>query len=80
MPKGVDVVYSKQAVHLSVGDGTTRFVNVGEVLPASDPLVKAYPSCFTDDASVFFPRSPVAQRAEETATAGPGERRQRRVR
>lgn len=74
------VVYSKQAVHLAAGDETSRFFNVGEPVAADDPIVKQYPSCFTDDAGVFLPRQPISQTAEETATAGPGERRTRRVR
>ncbi len=75
------VVYSKQAVHLAVGDGTTRFVQIGEPVQANDPIVKLYPSCFTDDASVFIRREgPISGRAEEMATSNPGERRARRAR
>lgn len=76
----MDVVYSKQPVHLAVGDGTTRFFNTGEAVDSKDPIVKAFPGCFTKEAAEFLRRAPISQTAEETATAGPGERRTRRAR
>lgn len=46
-------VYSKQTAHVAVGDGSTRFLVVGEILSADDPIVAAYPSMFTEDGEPF---------------------------
>lgn len=74
MPRSRQFVWSKQRSHVATGDGMSRFLDVGEQLLASDPIVKMYPSMFTDDPTPFM-RSPVSNRALETATADPGERR-----
>jgi len=47
------VVYAKQSAHVAAGDETTRFMLVGESFDAEDPLVKMYPSMFTDDPTPF---------------------------
>lgn len=74
MPTKGKYVWSKQRSHVATGDGMTRFLDVGEQFLASDPLVEKYPSMFTDDPTPFM-RGPVSNRALETATADPGERR-----
>ena len=66
-------VYSKQNAHVAI-DGNSQFLAVGEPFDSEDPVVLLYPSMFTDDAS-SFKRGPVSQRATETASADPGERR-----
>jgi hypothetical protein len=50
---------------VAISDGAYRVVRAGEVLPATDPVVKANPKLFRPSTSV------------EQATAAPGERRKR---
>jgi hypothetical protein len=71
-------LYSKQQAHVAVGDGTTRFLRLGEPVSDDDPVTKAYPSMFTDDPTPFqvpIQQPPVSRDAMETASADPGEKR-----
>lgn len=71
-------LYSKQQAHVAVGDGTTRFLRLGEPVPEDDPIVKNFPSLFTDDPTPFqvpIQQQQVSRDAMETASADPGEKR-----
>lgn len=61
--------------------GQTVPINLGEHWPADDPVVRAYPQFFTDDAryglSSSRPLGGDGYPVVESATAAPGERRSR---
>jgi len=69
------VVYSKQNAYVAI-DGQPRAISFGETVDAEDPVVRLYPSMFTDDPTPFQRNNgPVSNRALETASADPGEKR-----
>jgi hypothetical protein len=61
-------------------DGTRVWVHIGQHWPADDPVVKKYPSLFSDDpvtglSFTVTPKPPAPAAPVEQATAAPGERR-----
>jgi hypothetical protein len=76
----MNVVYAKDGLRVQMTDGTVRRFPPGSHWPADDPFVRANPGqfsadpryhlAFTDPRPEYF-----GDVAEETATAGPGERR-----
>lgn len=81
------VVYANTTSHVVSSMGHTVMVILGTHWPAEDPIVKSYPDLFSDDPSngLYFSQppvelpndlvSPVAQKAVESATSVPGEKR-----
>lgn len=68
----LEIVYAKQTAMV----GQTR-VQHGSYWPASDPIVKANPSLFTEDPreAMLSASEPLEDSPVETVTSRPGERR-----
>lgn len=85
----MDVVYAVSTTHVTLASGQRLVVHKGQHWPASDPVVREQPSLFSRDPRFGMVYSvapegfdappdmtPVSEDDEtETATAGPGERR-----
>lgn len=74
----MDIVYATTTTMVAVPGGGQVRVAKGTHWPASDPVVVAQPSLFSDDAryGLNFTAEPEGYRAPvEQATAAPGERR-----
>lgn len=78
----MQVVYAKTTSRVQTPEGVPIMVRHGSHWPAEDPVVKAYPSLFSDDPryglsatdNSVFEESGASE--VEQATAAPGERRQ----
>jgi len=72
------VVYANTTTHVASSRGHTVLLVIGTHWPDNDPLVKAHPELFSDDArfGLNFSSPPVEDAAPiEQATAVPGEKR-----
>lgn len=84
MNPAIDVVYAKGTENVNMLTGATIPVHKGSHWPASDPVVQARPELFTSDPryGLLYTQPPPGfdEQLEplpvvETATAGPGEKR-----
>jgi hypothetical protein len=77
----MDVVYATSTTHVTAANGARIVVRKGQHWPADDPIVRAQPSLFSDDAryGLVYSVEPADYGVPvEQATAAPGERRSRR--
>jgi hypothetical protein len=79
----IDVVYAKYYASLSLPDGSSVSVALGQHYPAADPVVRAFPDAFSPDPryGMSYTGEPPGYMALppgvpiEQATARPGDRR-----
>jgi hypothetical protein len=80
----MQVVYATATATVAMAEGHSVTIHQGSHWPATDPVVRARPDLFSDDArygmSFSVPPPEVAEAPTEQATAGPGERRNVRPR
>jgi hypothetical protein len=71
------VVYATSSAVVALPNGSRFRVAKGSHWPADDPIVRAQPSLFSDDAryGLTFSSEPTEYEDVEQTTAGPGEKR-----
>jgi hypothetical protein len=75
------VVYATTTAPVQLPSGISGVIQKGSHWPADDPVVRAHPEYFSDDArfGLNYSEEPEGYDAPvETATAAPGEKRQAR--